>query len=587
MAALKELIITFQANAKPVVDALQRVDKRLKHTDTRLQKTRMSLKKLGDTFSEVGRQLGLMIGLPLAAMGAASLKAEAQMESLRATLSSVLERYDTGLPIQQAVTKEITNLKNVTDELGVSLTNAIDPYVKYLAASKDSLQTNRKVIRAFLGMSSALGLNRIDVDRMIRALEQMQSKGVVMSEELKLQLGDIVPGAVKLFADAVGVSTKELFKMMKQGQVSSKILTKVADVINKKYGLAIKKGAETIRANANRISNAFYLLKVNVGSGLDEVFNVNKNMAKFADWLKKVAEDFARLNKRGKQLILWLTFGVGGIIVISAALGALIKILRLGGEAIYLLMIVPLRILSKVAWAVSGIIIKVLIRSIRLLIGVLIELAEALIPIIGLPALLAGLFVIAAYLIIKHWSSIKHLFVDIYNWVEKLIDKIKNTSIGGLVEDLKNKLKKALGIHVDATVKTKSQDNKDVSKTTTKKQDNVLSKIGGVIKGKTPESIYFNMTGFMKDLKNYHNGMKMSALKSINNSVVNNNNTSIMNDNKSSTKDNKKNIVNHNNITINVQSKDNNKEHIQSIQDAVEKALREHVKQQYSELATQ
>ncbi len=42
------------------------------------------------------------------------------------------------------------------------------------------------------------------VDRVNYAFAQMASKGQVMSEELKGQLGDVLPGAMGIFAKAAG-----------------------------------------------------------------------------------------------------------------------------------------------------------------------------------------------------------------------------------------------------------------------------------------------------------------------------------------------------------------------------------------------
>ena len=333
--SLKELIVTFEANAKPVINALNQIDSKLKRTTRSLQST-------GESFTRLGKEIGLALSLPLAAFGGASVKAIADIQSLEASLTSVLKRYSDGIPIQQTVTNEIQYLKDITEELGSSFTGAVKPYVKYLAASKDNLETNRKVIKSFLGLSVALGLTEDDTKRVVRSLEQMQSKGQIMSEELKLQLGDAVPGAVALFAESMNMGTAEFLKLIEKGEVSSKILSKVADTINKKYGESIEKGAKTIRASTNRISNAFYMLRINVGRGMDEVFKVNQKMGSFANWLMKVANNFARLDEQGKKVILGtglLVAGLGPLLLIIGTLAKLLGIAALGFRILFGLLI--------------------------------------------------------------------------------------------------------------------------------------------------------------------------------------------------------------------------------------------------------
>jgi tape measure domain-containing protein len=59
----------------------------------------------------------------------------------------------------------------------------------------------------FTGISKAaatFGMSADKVDRVNYAFAQMASKGQVMSEELKGQLGDVLPGAMAIFAQAAG-----------------------------------------------------------------------------------------------------------------------------------------------------------------------------------------------------------------------------------------------------------------------------------------------------------------------------------------------------------------------------------------------
>jgi tape measure domain-containing protein len=389
--SLKELIVTFEANAKPVVNALNQIDAKLKHT------TR-SLRSTGESFTRLGKEIGLTLSLPLAALGGASLKAAADIQSLEASLTSVLAKFDTGLPIQQAVANEIEHLKSVTTDLGVSFNASVKPYTRYLAASKDSLETNRKVIKSFLGLSAGLGLTSEDVNRVIRALEQMQSKGKVMSEELKLQLGDAVPGAVGLFAEAMGVSEAELFKLMEQGKVSSDVLSKVADTIDKKYGAAIDKGSKTIRANTNRIANAFYMLRVNVGRGMDETFKINDKMASFATWLTKVSNNFARLDENGKKVILSIGLFLavtGPLLIALAAIARIVSFAVLG-----------FNLLVKPLFLIIGLLPKI-IAGFRFL-----SLAMAANPF--------GAFLAISSSIIIYWKEIVGLFEKAFDWLSKI-----------------------------------------------------------------------------------------------------------------------------------------------------------------------
>ena len=87
------------------------------------------------------------------------------------------------------------------------------------------------------------------------AVEQMLSKGKVTAEELRRQLGNSLPGAFNLMAQAAGVSTAELEKMMKAGQVISEdVLPRFAQVLNATTAAA---NFDSLQSSLNRFKNAW------------------------------------------------------------------------------------------------------------------------------------------------------------------------------------------------------------------------------------------------------------------------------------------------------------------------------------------
>ena len=152
-------------------------------------------------------------------------------------------------------------LADVTNRYGLELVSATDGYTKYAAAVKGTAiegEKARDIFSSFSGASAKLGLNAEQQTGIFKALEQMISKGTVQAEELRGQLGDRMPGAFKLFADAAGVSTKELGEMLKKGEVlSDDILPKVAAKLNETYNLGTGEKIDTLAAAQNRLKNSF------------------------------------------------------------------------------------------------------------------------------------------------------------------------------------------------------------------------------------------------------------------------------------------------------------------------------------------
>jgi tape measure domain-containing protein len=85
----------------------------------------------------------------------------------------------------------------------VPLDSARQGFVKLYASMQPAGFDQGQVENLFTGISkaaAAFGLSSDKVDRVNYAFAQMASKGQIMSEELKGQLGDVLPGALGLFA---------------------------------------------------------------------------------------------------------------------------------------------------------------------------------------------------------------------------------------------------------------------------------------------------------------------------------------------------------------------------------------------------
>lgn len=92
----------------------------------------------------------------------------------------------------------------------------------------------------------ASGTNAANLERIGLAFSQMAAKGKISLEEVR-QLGEAGVPALKIFADAAGVSTSEFQKLASQGKVfSDQVLPKVVEEIDKLYGKAYEQRPDTL-----------------------------------------------------------------------------------------------------------------------------------------------------------------------------------------------------------------------------------------------------------------------------------------------------------------------------------------------------
>ncbi len=228
-----------------------------------------------------GALAGLAGAAALTALVKSSLDAALQMERLQKMMTAA-----TGSAALAA--KELEYVRSTATRLGLDLATTADSYGKFLAAIRGTTlegERGRKVFESVSGAASALGLSAADTSGVFNALQQMMSKGKVQAEELRGQLGERLPGAFKLAADAMGMTTAELDKALQSGKVMAEdLLPKLADQLDKKFGGA----ALSAQNQLNLMNNAIFEAKAALGAALIPAFtDAVKAMAPALELLKE------------------------------------------------------------------------------------------------------------------------------------------------------------------------------------------------------------------------------------------------------------------------------------------------------------
>jgi tape measure domain-containing protein len=118
--------------------------------------------------------------------------------------------------------RQIEFLRNVSQRAGQSFSATGDAYAKFAAAalgSGVSLQTVQKTFESVSLAAGNLGLTSDQTSRILNALGQSASKGVIQMEELRGQLGDALPGAMSLLAKGLGLTDTQLNKLVESGNL--------------------------------------------------------------------------------------------------------------------------------------------------------------------------------------------------------------------------------------------------------------------------------------------------------------------------------------------------------------------------------
>lgn len=130
-------------------------------------------------------------------------------------------------------------------------------------------QQTRDIYQSVATASRVMGLSADNTTGALLALGQMASKGTVQVEELRGQLGERIPGAFAIAARAMGVSTRELGKMMERGEVmSEEFLPKFAAEMMKTFSPGLEAAISGPRSQFDEFHNSVFRLKNEVGTGL-------------------------------------------------------------------------------------------------------------------------------------------------------------------------------------------------------------------------------------------------------------------------------------------------------------------------------
>lgn len=159
---------------------------------------------------------------------------------------------------QQQAAQEMEYLRATSNRLGMELETASKSYISLYAATKGTAlegEQTRKVFEAVTNAMGMLGKSSAETENALRAVAQIASKGTVQMEELRGQLGEALPGALKAAADGMGITVQQLIAMVESGDVLAKdLLPKLAEALNKVY--ATQGQVEGSVASLNRLKNA-------------------------------------------------------------------------------------------------------------------------------------------------------------------------------------------------------------------------------------------------------------------------------------------------------------------------------------------
>lgn len=221
-------------------------------------------------------------------------------------------------------------LRKTANRVGFNYLDASADYNTLLSnvtGSGRSVEEGQKIFTGFSELSRTLKLGKVQQQRVFKALSDISGKGQLQAQELKLQLGQALPGAQSLFAEAYQkelaatgkgrgdltgqAAIQALLDAMKKGQVKSSVLKYAAEIASERASKTLPTASQASQAEQAKYQNTISDLAVVASdSGVEEGFarifrTLNSGLSEGAGLVKTLAEGFNDATKFADDLLLF------------------------------------------------------------------------------------------------------------------------------------------------------------------------------------------------------------------------------------------------------------------------------------------
>lgn len=183
----------------------------LRRLNGNLKKTERQGRRTARSFKSIDLVMGLMAAGTLIALTRGFLKMGSEMEQLRVRIG-VMER---------SMSKVDGVMQQLNEQFGkapFALGVITDGFVRMKASGLDPLDGS---LKALIDGVAAFGGGAQELQRAGIAIQQMAGKGVISMEELRQQLGEAIPFAMRVMAKEMKISVAKLISEIERGRISA------------------------------------------------------------------------------------------------------------------------------------------------------------------------------------------------------------------------------------------------------------------------------------------------------------------------------------------------------------------------------
>lgn len=293
-----------------------------------MEVTKRQVATVSRAMESFGRTATYAVTLPMVGLAGAMIKASANMEQTRIAMTTMTGSAEKA----GAMLKQVQQLAIETPFGLQELTTATRQLLAYNFAGDKAVDMLRTVGDA----SAALGQGSFGMERIIRALGQMQAKSRVMAQEMN-QLAEVGINGWNMISDATGMAVKDVQKATEQGMVSAAVgIQAILDGMNRRFGGAMAAQNKTLAGQWERLVDTAKATMRDFG---DAVLPIAKGIVQsLGNSLKELSDRFAAMDIHEKNATMAMYVMIAAIPPLVMMIGKIIGVigaLKLAGAGVF------------------------------------------------------------------------------------------------------------------------------------------------------------------------------------------------------------------------------------------------------------
>lgn len=289
-----------------------------KQTENSGKKIDSTLKKLSNSFGNVGKKLTTFVTLPIIALGAAALKSVGDFQLYQASFETMLGSAETAKGLMEDLQELAASTPFTFDDLAQSSKTLL----QFGVDLEDTLPSVRQIGDIAQGSSERF-------KSLSLAFGQVQSAGRLMGQDL-LQMINAGFNPLQIISQKTGETMAELKDRMSSGSVSAR---EVADA----FRIATSEGGpffEGMERASKTLPGLISTLQDNVAAmGREFAQELVPIVTDVVKGLTKLAQEFSQLDEEQKKTILTIAgvaAAIGPVLTIGGKLIGLLNTLKAG-----------------------------------------------------------------------------------------------------------------------------------------------------------------------------------------------------------------------------------------------------------------